>query len=378
MAPGDFRFYAGTVSHKQNFAVAPVNVCGQRENKILRTSSDTNDQRHLSISVVIPAYNAAATIVRAIDSVLAQSRLPDEIIVIDDGSTDETSKRIKKYGAQVRYVYQENAGPSVARNKGIEAANSEWIAFLDADDEWLPETLDLQCELLGRNKHLVWTTANFYHCLCDENRRGCNVNPELAAEALGGKEYFDDFFRTLLPHGCGCTVTMLIKKEVLQEVGMFRAGLHIAEDTDLWFRIACRWPRIGFVVEPLAIYHMTTAESLMKKHRLLKFQSDLIERQLQFASEHGRLDAFKPCVGRAVSSHIRGLLFENKPAEIRRLLDRFGELLALRFKIIIRLLLVFPRTTALLCHGISKVVRAFNLRKETVRKPGQIRKTSED
>jgi GT2 family glycosyltransferase len=341
-------------------------------------STFANNKRDISISVVIPAYNAGEFISWAIDSVLAQSRRADEIIVVDDGSTDETSERIKRYGSQVRYVYQENAGPSVARNKGIEAACSEWIAFLDADDEWLPERLGLQCALLGRNEHLVWVTSNFYRCLCDENHRTADVNPDRVRRVLKGKEYFDDFFRTSLPHGCGWTGTMLIKKEVLQEAGMFDANLHIAEDTDLWFRIACRWPRIGFVAEPLAIYHMTTAGSLMKKHRRLKFQSDLIERQLQFASEHGRLDAFKPCVGRAVSSHIRGLLFENQPDEIRRLLNQFGELLTRRFKIIIRLLLIFPRTTAVLCHGISKVVRAFNLRKEAVRQPGQIRKTSGD
>ena len=332
----------------------------------------------MSISVVIPAYNADKTIVRAIDSVLAQTRRADEVIVVDDGSTDETARRIKRYGSQVRCIYQENAGPSVARNKGIEAANSEWIAFLDADDEWLPEKIGLQCAVLGRNEHLVWVTGNFYRCLCYENRRRADVNPSRAVKALGGKEYFDDFFRTSLPHGCGWTGTMLIKKEVLQEAQLFDTDLHIAEDTDLWFRIACRRPQIGYVAEPLAVYHMTTAASLMQKHKQLKFQSDLIERQLQFASEHARLDAFKPCVGRAVSSHIRGLLFENRPAEIHRLLERFGELLTPRFKIIIRLLVVFPRATAAVCHSISKIVRALHLRREAVRRPGQIRKTLEE
>ena len=335
----------------------------------------TDNSRGINVSVVIPVYNAAETIVRAIDSVLAQVLRPDEIIVVDDGSTDETAERIKRYGSQVRYIYQENAGPSVARNKGIEAANSEWIAFLDADDEWLPRILALQCGLLDRNKHLVWTTANFYHCLCDENRRGCNVNPKLAAKALGGKEYFDDFFRTSLPHGCGCTVTMLIKKEVLQEVGMFPAGLHIAEDTDLWFRIACQWPQIGFTAEPLAIYHMGTTQSLMKKHRRLKFQSDLVCRHLALAAKCGRLDAFGPRVGRQVSSHIRGLLFENRPEEVRELMEQFDELLTQRFKIIIRLLLIFPRATAIICHVISKIVRTLHLRKAIVRQPGQMRKT---
>lgn len=337
----------------------------------------TNNQQHIGISVVIPAYNAAKSIVRAVDSVLAQTRRPDEIIVVDDGSTDETAQRIKQYGSQVRYIYQENAGPSVARNKGIEAAKNKWIAFLDADDQWLPERLGLQFALLARNEHLVWVTGNFYRCLCDRDIRKPDVKPALAAKALAQQEYFDDFFRTSLPHGCGWTGTMLIRKEILQEAGMFQPELHIAEDTDLWFRIACRRPQIGYVTEPLAVYHMTTASSLMQKHRRLRFQSGLIEQQLQFASEHGRLDAFKPYVGRAVSSYIRGLLFENRPDEIRRLLDRFGELLTRRFKIIIRLLLVFPRATAILCHCISKVVRTLNLRKQAVRRPGQITKSSQ-
>lgn len=341
-------------------------------------STFANNKRDLSVSVVIPAYNAEGFISLAINSVLAQSYQPDEVIVVDDGSTDKTARRIKEFAPAVRYIYQENAGPSVARNRGIEEAGSEWIAFLDADDEWLPERLGLQCALLGRNEHLVWAGGNFYRCLCDEDIRKPDVNPVLAVKALAQKEYFDDFFRTSLPHGCGWTGTMLIKKEVLEQAGMFDTNLHIAEDTDLWFRIACRWPQIGFVSEPLAIYHMTTAASLMQKHKQLRFQSDLIERQLQFASEHGRLDAFKPCVGRAVSSHIRGLLFENRPAEIRRLLDQFGELLTQRFKIIIRLLLVFPRATSVLCHGISRIIRALNLRKEAVRQPGQISGTLEE
>ena len=337
-----------------------------------------DNSRGISISVVIPAYNAAKSISRTIESVLAQSRRADEIIVVDDGSTDQTARRIKEFGSDVCYIYQENAGPSVARNRGIEAAGSEWIAFLDADDEWLPEILSRQAELLARNEHLVWATANFYNCLCDENRRGVSVNPKLGQKALGGKEYFDDFFRTSLPRGCGCTATMLIKKKVLQEAGMFQPDLHITEDIDLWFRIACRRPRIGFIAEPLAIYHMGTAQSLMKKHRRLKFQTDLVSHRLAFAAECGRLDAFGPCVGRSVSSHIRGLLFENRPAEIHELTEKFGELLTRRFKIIVRLLLVFPRATAVLCHVISKIVRTLHLRPGAVRRPGQICKTLGD
>jgi glycosyltransferase involved in cell wall biosynthesis len=335
----------------------------------------TGNSRGISISVVIPAYNAEKSISRTIESVLAQTRQADEIIVVDDGSTDDTAERIKKFGSKVRYIYQENAGPSVARNRGIETAGGEWIAFLDADDEWLPERLSRQVELLERNEHLVWATANFYQCLCNENRRSCNVSPDLAKKALAQKEYFSDFFTASLPHGCGWTGTMLIKKEILEQAGMFQVGLHIDEDTDLWFRIAYRWPRIGFVAEPLAIYHMTTEQSLMQRHQRLKFQSDLINRHLELAAGYGRIEAFKPRAGGWVSSRIRGLLFENRPEEIRKLIQQFDELLTQRFKIIIRLLLIFPRATAIICHVISKIVRTLHLRKAIVRKPGQMRKT---
>ncbi len=95
----------------------------------------SNDRQSYAVSVVIPAYNAEKYIGRAIDSVLAQTRQPDEIIVVDDGSTDNTPNAIKSYGSKVYYIHQENGGASVARNTGIEAAKSEWIAFLDADDE---------------------------------------------------------------------------------------------------------------------------------------------------------------------------------------------------------------------------------------------------
>ncbi|MCK4960446.1 MAG: glycosyltransferase family 2 protein, partial [Planctomycetes bacterium] len=95
-----------------------------------------NDESY-SVSVVIAAYNAEKYIQRAIDSVLAQSLPADEIIVVDDGSTDNTGDAVKHYGSKVRYIYQENAGPASARNTAIEAATGTWIAFLDADDEWL-------------------------------------------------------------------------------------------------------------------------------------------------------------------------------------------------------------------------------------------------
>ena len=144
------------------------------------------------ISVVIPAYNAGRFIRRTIDSVLAQTYTDYEIIVVDDGSTDNTAEIVKSYGSKVRYIYQQNAGDGAARNTGIYAAKGEWIAFLDHDDEWLPEKLRLQMELLKRNPQLRWCAANFYK---QSGARKVTAGDErVLTAALGGKDYFENFF----------------------------------------------------------------------------------------------------------------------------------------------------------------------------------------
>jgi len=97
-----------------------------------------SQRQSFTVSVVIPAYNAEATIERAIESVLHQTLPPEEIIVVDDGSTDGTAEKVRQYEPKVRYLFESHSGPSKARNFGILAAQQgEWIAFLDADDEWL-------------------------------------------------------------------------------------------------------------------------------------------------------------------------------------------------------------------------------------------------
>lgn len=323
------------------------------------------------VSVVIPAYNVGKYIGRTIESVLRQKRSADEIIVVDDGSSDETAIVVKQYGDRVRYIYQENGGASVARNTGIEAARFDWIALLDGDDEWLEDKLALQTEHLGRNPELVWTTANFYLCLCDEDRRGLSIEAKLGERALGGKEYFDDFFDNPLPHGCGWTGTMLIRKKVLEEAGMFRPGQLMANDLDMWWRIAYRWGQIGFISEPLAIYHMTIPQSITQKYNRLDIRRELIKRHLKLAEEQGRLDVFKPCMAKMVTSWIRTVLFENRPRDIRIIMDDFDELLTARFKTIIGLLLIFPPVTARLCHTISRVVRVLHLSRGVMRRPGK-------
>ena len=252
----------------------------------------------MTISVVIPAYNAEKYIGRAIDSVLGQSRVADEVIVVDDGSVDDTAAVVEGYGEKVRLIRQENAGASVARNRGIEAASGEWIAFLDADDEWLVDNLELQSALLERNGHLVWSTANFILCNCEKKDRIESVRSDQAGRArvlLGDNEYFDSYFEAYKIHSSGWTGTMIIKREVLLEAGLFLAGLQRMNDLDVWFRIAFRHSEIGYIAKPLAIYHTEIPDSIVNKHVHEKFVCETVDRLLELAAEHGRSVDFEGC-----------------------------------------------------------------------------------
>jgi glycosyltransferase involved in cell wall biosynthesis len=173
----------------------------------------------MKTSAVIPAYNAEKHIARAIDSVLAQTRPADEIIVVDDGSIDKTPDVVRSFGDKVIFIQQENAGASAARNTGINAASGDWIAFLDADDEWLPSRLELQFKHLNNYPDLVWITGNYKRCCCD--RHHCQYESGIGA----GEQFMDDngtidYFKAYLENTAGHMDTKLIKKTVLHEAGL--------------------------------------------------------------------------------------------------------------------------------------------------------------
>jgi glycosyltransferase involved in cell wall biosynthesis len=330
--------------------------------------TNTN-QNQIDISVVIPAYNSQSHIARAIESALNQSLAPREIIVVDDGSTDKTAEVVKKYD-NVTYIYQQNAGASVARNTGIDAAAANWIALLDADDEWLNDHLKLQTELIERNPQLNWTTANYTLCLCEEKRQAPSIDPSYAKSLLQGRQFFDNYFDAFNKKCGGCTITMLIKKETLIKAGMFRPGQLVANDQDLWFRIAYENTKVGFLCEPTAIYHLSVADSITKKYRQVEMLIDFVKRHLTLAKQHNMSKHLAPWAKRLITLRIRSLLFENEPKKIKQLTDEFGNLLNPAFKLLINLLMVCPALTANCCHLISKIVRKLNLRNKITPPPG--------
>lgn len=309
----------------------------------------------MTISVVIPAYNVGKYIARTIDSVLTQSRVADEIIVVDDGSTDDTAGQVKKYDSQVRYIYQDNAGASVARNTGIEAASSEWIAFLDGDDEWLPDNLQNQAELIERNPELAWTAGNFIQCYCNDDRKVEKLSADKADELLKGKEYFDDYFQAFTAGATGWTGTMFIKKQALIEAGLFTPGQPMANDLDMWWRVAYLYPQIGYTARPLAIYHTHVSGSITKVHKDPKILSDLIARHLDIAKQHGKYEQFKPCAQHMIRYWVHIYLSDERITDIRSMIKRFGHILPTGYRIVMNLLTLSPAVTKLCMPVLRKV-----------------------
>lgn len=197
-----------------------------------------------TISVIIPTYNRAHTLVRALDSVLAQTRTADEIIVIDDGSTDDTPRLMERDYKSVKYFYRENRGVSAARNTGIRKATGDWIAFLDSDDEWLPEKLQLQLQRLAQNKK-----CRIIHNEEIWIRNGVRVNQMNKHRKFGGM-----IFNYCLPLCVISPSAVMIHRSIFDRVGVFDESLPACEDYDLWLRICAFYP-VEYIEEPLILKH---------------------------------------------------------------------------------------------------------------------------
>jgi hypothetical protein len=199
-----------------------------------------------SVSVVIPTYNRAQTIGRAVDSVLAQTYSDLEVIVVDDGSTDDTRQVLARYGDAIRYLYQENQERRVARNNGIRHACGEYIAFLDSDDLWLPDKLRRQVALLDQNPQVGLVYGQMFpidpdgtwHLRATRCTGWGQPGPAMIFEQL--------VMRNLIP-----TPTVVARKRCFDHVGGFDPSLTCSEDWDLWLRIALHY-EIAFMPEPLA------------------------------------------------------------------------------------------------------------------------------
>ncbi|PCJ37924.1 MAG: hypothetical protein COA75_01515 [Cellvibrionales bacterium] len=202
----------------------------------------------MKISAVIPTYNNAAFITEAIDSILAQSHPVDEIIVVDDGSSDHSEALIKAIAQKtdkLTYIKQQNQGPSSSRNRGIEAASGDWIAFLDADDRWPEDKIALQLVALEREPSLQLIAGD----MAETDEQGNVLIESMLAkhqllsqfQTLKGRP-LNNALTALVNKNFIPTGTVLVKRSVLIEAGGFNPDIRFGEDLELWAKIACHHP----------------------------------------------------------------------------------------------------------------------------------------
>jgi Glycosyltransferases involved in cell wall biogenesis len=199
----------------------------------------------MKISAVIPAYNSAKFISAAVDSIHAQTTPIDEIIIIDDGSTDNTEQIVATLPGNIIYHKQVNQGPSAARNKGIEIASGDWIAFLDADDQWTAEKISRQLQTLATNPSL--------HLIAGDMAEIDNQDQTIVPSVLAKHDLLDSFMAlngqpipnalsNLIKKNFIPTGTVLVKRTTLIEAGLFNVGIRFGEDLELWAKIAAFHP----------------------------------------------------------------------------------------------------------------------------------------
>lgn len=261
----------------------------------------------LPVSVIIPAYNRAHCLPRALDSVLGQTRPAAEIIVMDDGSSDHSAELLARKYPEVRYLYQHNQGVSAARNRAIEQSTQDWIALLDSDDAWLPEKLEQQfAAVQEKPAYKICHTEEIWI------RRGRRVNAMNKHKKHGGRIY-----QHCLPLCAMSPSSILIHRSIFDEVGLFDESLPACEDYDLWLRICSRWP-VLFLPTPLIEKYGGHEDQLSARYwGMDRFRIRALQKQLQ-STHLGAQDyeATRQMLLSKASIYLQGALKRNKLDEV--------------------------------------------------------------
>lgn len=213
-----------------------------------------------NVSVIITTYQRANLVSQAIESVLAQTYTDYEIIVVNDGSTDNTREVLARFGDKITVIHQENKGLSVARNTGIMAAAARYIAFLDDDDLWIPNKLEKQIAFLESHPHIGLISSNTFFFdefgILDDTWIQTFPTPPV-------QNCLTLFVRNFMP-----VLTVIVRKKCLDEVGLFDETMRSCEDYDLWLRIAEKWS-IHFMSEPLGQCRKSANSMSTNQERML-------------------------------------------------------------------------------------------------------------
>ena len=247
------------------------------------------------VSVIIPTFNCAHYITDAVESVLNQTYNDFEIIVIDDGSTDNTRSVLQNYieSGKIKYIYQENMGPGAARNSGIQMARGDYIAFLDADDVLLPASLQRRVRLFEKYPFLDMVFSDvfiesiegqgFVQGFLRKKEFLKKFAKVVEIQDKGGVVFGEDLYRQMFkPPFMSLTITIMAKRSAFSRVGMFRTDITSHEDKDMWLRLAENG-RVGFIDEPLVIYKnyrssLTVKDAVRRANNRIKFYNEVLAR----------------------------------------------------------------------------------------------------
>jgi glycosyltransferase involved in cell wall biosynthesis len=232
--------------------------------------SPFDSSQHPTVSVVLPTFNRRGFLQQAVESVLAQTRPADELIVVDDGSTDDTADLLAGYGDRLMVIRQDNRGVSAARNAGIRRAKGAFVALLDSDDYWLPEKLEAQLSFFERHPDAML-------CQTEETwmRNGKRVNPKNRHRKYSGM-----IFEKTLPLCLVSPSAVMIRKELFREVGLFDESLPACEDYDMWLRISWKYP-VYLIDTPLIVKRGGHDDQLSAMPELDKYRIQALSKILR-------------------------------------------------------------------------------------------------
>ena len=237
-----------------------------------------------TVSAIIPTHNRGQTVLRALRSVYAQRVPVNEVIVVDDGSSDDTAERIQVEFPGVILISQNQHGVSHARNRGIDVARGEWLAFLDSDDEWLPIKIETQLNAVRNN-----SSSRICHSNEIWIRNGRRVNPMDKHKKYGGW-----IFEHCLPRCAISPSSVLLHRSAVEEFGSFDESLPVCEDYDLWLRLTATLPVIH-IPEPLIKKYGGHTDQLsrsrwgMDRYRIRSLEKLLAAKTLTTAQERQAL-----------------------------------------------------------------------------------------
>ena len=231
------------------------------------------------ISVVIPLYNKGPLIGRTIKTVLNQSYQDFEIVVVNDGSTDDSVAEVEKFqDLRIRIINQHNSGVSVARNRGIQESKGEYIALLDGDDEWKPDYLKIQYELTQKYSECDVFAVNYELHDVNSGKVTNTIINKLPFKDTDG--VLDNYFEVAsCSHPPICSISIMARKRVFESIGGFPLGIKSGEDLLTWARLACRY-KIAYCKTPLAVFNIEGYDTKEKPKRI-PAEVDIVGQELK-------------------------------------------------------------------------------------------------